>query len=284
MAQFVAEHYLNEFPGGAENIAQLVEQGQLNRKKLCSNVFQRIVLWVEHDSYDQLMMIALLASMPPAVVKKMSVVEVGQFPGTKWYIGLGQLPPQAIRSCWAGRRRVTESMRNCASGIWAALCTTTPDMLLRLIKTEADLHFPYIKPVLFRHLQQLPHRKRGLNLTQTLALEALAAQGGERMNLSALFADYQRREPLPFLGDLMFWAMIKPLTEGDVPLITCQAMPETQFSDYLLGITEHGRHCLSGRIRWRLQDGYVGGIRVSEQQGWCWDHLDTATLQAYQRS
>src|SRR4026207_751544 len=69
--------------------------------------YDRVVIWTEHDSHDQLSLIRCLAhyarTRPPRVLE---LISVNHFPGSRRFIGLGQLPPEAIwlRSEW--RRRL----------------------------------------------------------------------------------------------------------------------------------------------------------------------------------
>jgi len=60
--------------------------------------YERIVFWFEHDSYDQLILARLLAHFAShELPKTLEMVSVNHYPGTVRFIGLGQLPPEAIR-------------------------------------------------------------------------------------------------------------------------------------------------------------------------------------------
>ena len=61
--------------------------------------YERVVIWSEPDCYDQLVLVRLLAHYaieprPPRV----ELINVGDFPGATRFIGLGQLPPEALRA------------------------------------------------------------------------------------------------------------------------------------------------------------------------------------------
>ena len=63
--------------------------------------YERVVLWMEHDSWDQLVLVPLLAHY--ANGKRPRVLELiaaDEFPGSQRYIGLGQLPSEALRLLW----------------------------------------------------------------------------------------------------------------------------------------------------------------------------------------
>src|SRR5262249_40869976 len=55
--------------------------------------YERVVIWMEHDSYDQLVLARLLAHY--ATAKRPSTLEliaVDEFPGGQRFLGIGQLP------------------------------------------------------------------------------------------------------------------------------------------------------------------------------------------------
>lgn len=285
-AQYVVDNYLSEMPSAIADVNQVIKSEQANHAQLLSTEFERIVLWVEHDNYDQLMMVYLLAHLPGHQLERTEIIEVNQFPGDQRYIGLGQLPPQALRSFWQHRRKTTPKMREYALQTWHSLCATDPSALLALLSGPIDKHFPDIKPVLQRHLQELPHATTGLSLTCSLALQTLMDLGclessGEKLTVKALFNEYQTREPLPFLGDLMFWALIKPLTQTRPTLIHLTTEHKENFADHELSLTEKGVRCLTGEFKWQSHDYWVGGIQISASSGWQWDHKQLESLTPY---
>jgi hypothetical protein len=75
--------------------------------------YERVVLWMEHDSWDQLVLGRLLAHY--ANGKRPRVLELiaaDEFPGSQRYIGLGQLPSEALRLLWPSRKPVTPAQLN----------------------------------------------------------------------------------------------------------------------------------------------------------------------------
>lgn len=226
-------------------------------------------------------MIYLLANLPRWSIAKIEIIEVNQFPGGSRYLGLGQLPSQAIRSCWHTRYKIKTIFQTRAQLIWQAMCDNNPSSLISLLTTDVDKSFLNIKPVLKRHLQELPHIITGLSLTQFLGLKVLMEQSDKNMSVEKLFAEYQQREPLPFLGDLMFWALIKPLTEGEFSLIKVTTEAPCNFTEIELSITEDGKRCLEGINKWEMCPHWVGGINISSSSGWYWDHQNLETILQY---
>ena len=70
--------------------------------------YERVVLWFEHDSYDQLILIRILSLFAQTgSPKKLEIIDLNHFPGSIKFWGLGQLPPEAIRMVWNRRQPVT---------------------------------------------------------------------------------------------------------------------------------------------------------------------------------
>jgi hypothetical protein len=67
--------------------------------------YERVVLWFEHDSYDQLVLAYVLhhfwtiQSFP----KRLELICIDSFPGIERFVGLGQLSSEALRTLWEGR-------------------------------------------------------------------------------------------------------------------------------------------------------------------------------------
>jgi hypothetical protein len=77
------------------------EEARLRR---ASRDFERVVLWFEHDRFDQFVLLRCLAwfaqyGAPP----RLELVSTNDFPGNKRFLGLGQLPPEALRILWTKR-------------------------------------------------------------------------------------------------------------------------------------------------------------------------------------
>jgi hypothetical protein len=114
-----------------------------------------------------------------------------------------------------------------------------------------------------------------LSLTQTLALEVLNNEN-EPITASSWFLKYQKIEPLPFLGNVMFYALLQALTKGHSPLIKL-INQQSPWGEHLVSITERGKACLFSDSVY-IQDYWVGGIHCQKAEQWQWDHNQTDTL------
>ncbi|MFV1851398.1 MAG: DUF1835 domain-containing protein [Thalassospira sp.] len=262
-AKFIAEDYLIA-PNDALARAKR-EYGALTTL----GDFDHVVLWFEHDSYDQLILAFLMdffnAIRPNTTIE---VISVGEVPGIDRFIGLGQLSPELLIWCWESHRRpLTDAMLEFGSKAWHAIRSPDPKSLETFITsaqgTTAPL--PHMIKALERHHAELPDPKTGLGLTQKITLQILKDHGP--ITAGKVFGHLMRSyDPLPFLGDLMFWADIKGMMQCHEPLLTITPNPENPiWAERILALTETGDDTLTGNrnfldnftgIRW------VGGVRV----------------------
>ncbi len=247
--------------------------------------FERVVLWFEHDSHDQLILARILAELAdlPAHVD-LSLICIDSFPGIARFLGLGQLGPAQLRGLWPHRQPVTAEQIDLGCAVWAALQEPSPLGLHALAKRGTP-ELPQMAGALLRHLQELPWTVDGLSLTQRLALQALA--GGSRSGAAIFRELHNRTEPLPFLGDQMFWHLLADMQcAARPPFAAAVKQPDSDrgiaWPRRILGLTASGRALLDGGTDWLRcgpPDRWVGGVLIqgtmaggpARQWRWCPD-------------
>lgn len=241
--------------------------------------YERVVLWMEHDSYDQLVLIRCLALFaeagPPRVLE---LVTTNRFPGSTRFIGLGQLPPEALRLLWSKRRPVNAAELELGARAFKALAAEDPRALAAIARSGTPA-LPYLGPALLRHLRELPSCRNGLGLTEELILEMLDEtphRVGDAFQL--LNAE---REPLPWLGDLGFMQILDCMGQasGKVFLRTPDDTSGHAARDRL-SITDLGRAVLRGDQDWLAlmpPSRWVGGVRVVPGES-CWRWNESARM------
>ncbi|WP_216825462.1 DUF1835 domain-containing protein [Kiloniella sp. EL199] len=228
--------------------------------------YDQVVLWFEHDSYDQLILAFLLNHLSSLVSHpKLEIICIDRVPGVSDFIGLGQLAPEMLIWLWENRRSsITDQQLSLGKKIWKAIQQKTPDDLKNIIH-EGVPELPFIAQALARHLKELPSDNGGLGLTQHLTLRILNDKGP--LKGKDLFAVLmQEYEPLPYLGDLMYWHELVNLAKTNV-IEYEQTSPRKPWPERKINITTLGQHVFSGKIS--LADlspaqRWVGGIKVYE--------------------
>ena len=225
----------------------------------------RAVLWCEADAYDQLFLIAVLARLerPPA---KLELIEIDRVPGVDRFIGIGQLAPAVLAWLWPRRRPIDTPALELARNAWRAYRASSPEAWADIAhgKTPA---LPFLAPALRRQLQELPSLRDGLSLTERLVLQTIDEH--DRPAFGQVYAELnEHREPLPFLGDLMFHALVRPLIDAAEPLIV-ESEAQRDWPRRPLELTTLGRRVLAGERYWidhASHERWIGGVRIEPRQ------------------
>ncbi|WP_413738615.1 DUF1835 domain-containing protein [Sodalis sp. RH21] len=221
----------------------------------------RHVLWCEADAYDQLFLIRALAGLE-SLPAKLELIEVDRIPGVRRFKGIGQLAPDVLAWLWPQRRLIDEETVQLARQAWSAYCAASPIKLANLAHSPQKC-LPFLAPALLRQLQELPGIRDGLSLTERLSLQLVDEAGPA--TFGTVFAELMdKREPLPFLGDLMFYAVMRPFIDSPTPLlIESDAHPD--WPKRTLKLTPLGHNVLSGKVYWpdlAPQERWVGGVCI----------------------
>ncbi|MDR6712875.1 hypothetical protein J2W83_002477 [Pseudomonas hunanensis] len=229
------------------------------------------VLWCEADAYDQLFLIRVLAELKE-VPANLSLIEIDQVPGVQRFLGIGQLAPELLAWLWPQRKPVTAAMLRLARDAWAAYRAPSPQAFAALAHARHDA-LPLLGPALLRQLQELPGSVDGLSLTERLTLQILRDRGPMPMG-KAFDVLMMEREPLPYLGDLMFHALLRPLIDAARPLIAEDAS-QREWPQRTISLTAEGERVLAG-LAYGLeligQERWVGGVRLQPGQAhWALD-------------
>jgi len=233
--------------------------------------YERIVLWFEHDSYDQLILARILATLFEHGDNANAVVElicIGTYPGMHPFHGLGELSHVALRGLWAARRVVTPDDYALGTAVWGALRQPDPRALAAIAQGGTPA-VPWMAGAVGRHLMELPWRHDGLSLTQRQLLKAVRAGA---LRCGALFRALIAADPLPFLGDAMVWWEIRELAAAGAVRLQPNDEPWSQRG---VTMTAQGNALLDGHADWIEVGGrerWVGGVPCGAvHPAWRWD-------------
>jgi hypothetical protein len=209
------------------------------------------VLWFEHDLYDQLQLIQILATLATQPETTAELISISKFAGIEPFHGLGQLSPVQLASLWPIRRRVTATQLALGARAWKAFCSSDP-LALRALAGSDTSPLPYLHDALVRHLEEFPTPPDGLSRTERQILQAVA--DGHR-TFDAIFRANQERETAPFMGDTVVRLRLDALTNARTPLLTHE--PVT--------LTPTGQRVLAGEVDARKLNGidrWLGGVHL----------------------
>jgi redox-sensitive transcriptional activator SoxR len=239
----------------------------------------QVVLWFEHDLYDQLQLLDVLA-LARSAEGEPELIVIGSFPGKPSFAGLGELTATELETLWPLRRGATPPLLDEATTVWAALQEPEPAALAEWA-TRGSAELPFLAPALQRLLEELPSPVDGLSGTERRALQAVAAGAHTP---PAAFVAAQRLEAAPFLGDAWFYRALSELGQGESRLLEqddgTELPPPPPLSDsqlfvrLRLRLTPNGEAALRGeadRVELLGIDRWIGGTHVTADNAWRWD-------------
>lgn len=213
--------------------------------------FDRVLLWFEHDLWDQAVLIrvlSLLAGRAPLEGRLLLMPADGR----RAFV---HLPPEEL----ALLEPAPLTLRQIETGAeaWAAFAAPDPTGLDRL--TRRALALPHLAAAMRRHLQDLPWRSDGLALTERQVLQAVAAGASDP---GAVFAAQQAADPVFPATDLILRDVHHRLSQGPRRLVT----PETPWR-----LTPQGEAVLAGQARHRPAPRLHAGVTIRPDAPWMWD-------------
>jgi Domain of unknown function (DUF1835) len=286
-ASFLAQH------GGGnrdEILSALERRDRLFAEALATR--RLIVLWFEHDLFDQLQLLQVLAQADEVGVEtaRLGLINIGSFEGKPDFTGLGELDPPELESLWPLRRPVLAEQAKLARAGWAAVRDPDPSAIERFLDRDTSA-LPFLAPALRRFLQQLPDTVSGLSRSERQLLELL--DDGPLAPWEVFFRS-QELEEAPFEGDVWMWERLAALGTGEHALVASEhggpppplpASPREAhaFAATQLTITETGRDVLAGRadlVKILGIDRWVGGTHLRPGYVPRWDRAQSAVTLA----
>jgi len=291
--QFIVDQYCPHIPElKPEQAGDDFRREEMRLRQLPDD-YQRIVLWFEHDAFDQLCFAYIAQHLSRAKLKGvvLELVQVENYPGVERFVGLGQLSaqPQNLALLWNKRRPLTVRDINIGCRIWHP----SPAELWTLTQ-EKNSPLPIMQAAVLRMLQELPWKTDGLSLTQRLTLQLVQREQGQEQKQEQdqgstggvgrrrLFCFLTAEtEPQPYLGDLMFFSVLDELCQARAPaLVLLESEVVSKDVKQIEAnkryrLTSAGQQLLAQQINWRdcgPQVRWLGGVEIhGSGQAWCWD-------------
>lgn len=231
----------------------------------------RIELWFEHDLYDQLQLIQVLAVLSGYDrFKGVFLVQADDY--------LGMMTAEDLRALEPSARAVTKEQFAAATRAWNAFTAASPDGLAAIASDPSPL--PHLPAALRRLLAELPALDSGLSLTEERILLALSS--GPR-RIGRLFKAIQDAEEARFLGDASFFRRLDDLGFCAAPLVAglpfrsqgCANGSDDPkyraFAQSELSLTRAGQAALAGTLDHARENGidrWLGGTHLTPDNLW----------------
>src|SRR5262245_48923420 len=202
-----------------------------------------LILWYEHDLFDQLALIRLLARLARrGLPQALTIVSIDRHPEIPNFLGFGQLKPEQLAELWPRRTPLSRDAIDEAITSWIAITAPDPRALPFLAKRIKAL--PFLAGAIERQLEEFPDPTSGLSRTERQVLAAVAR--GEATARAIVEATQAIDPRYPITDVVLFWTLhtlgrcgfIDGAPEGTVNAAALAALR--------VGVTVRGREALAG--------------------------------------
>ncbi len=226
--------------------------------------FPEVVLWFEHDLYDQLQLVQILARLSDGR-SNVSLVQQRRF--------IGPAGTDELKADFKTRAPASQAQYGSATMAWAAFRSSTPAAVEAFLASGRTEPLPFLAPALRRWCRTFPDPDRGLAFTERRTLDLLASGVDTPKKL---FDRTSGEEEAAFRGDASYWILLAGLSAGERPLLLTEAgaaLDPNAMGDGRLVLTDDGRAVLDGvldRIETSGIDAWRGGVHLTTDHHWRW--------------
>ena len=236
--------------------------------------YDELVLWYEHDLFDQLNLLQLLTYLHGRGLDaaNVSLICIGSYPGRPEFKGLGELTPRELAPLLDERQPVTLAQYTLAADAWEAFRAPSPTAIEEVLRSDTSA-LPFLAAALRRFLEDYPWTTDGLSRTERRLLQL--AQ--DPIDLWAGFPKMHEGETAYYVADGSLGDIATDLSSTTPPLLTLDAVarPNDVLPRGTVASTPFGRDVLNrqaDRITRCGIDRWMGGVHLQGSGPlWRWD-------------
>lgn len=263
-----AEHFAADSGMPADSLLAMVRGWHAGLAR--ATQFDEVVFWLEHDLFDQLILIRHLhwLSTLEAARTTFSLICIGSFPGVLPFHGLGQLTSEQLATLLPQRAGVTPEQLALGREAWSLFRGSDPLPLVEWAARDLPA-LPFVPGALRRHFEDYPSVANGLSRSERQILAAL--RSGEQ-TFSELFVACQRMEERVYMGDSIFWSIVRRLANGRNPLVKVTGASGAAITPSIrVASTTLGEVVLDGaadHVDLNGIDRWMGGVHLTTSRLW----------------
>ncbi len=241
--------------------------------------YSKVLLWFEHDLYDQLQILQILDwfSQHPSAKTQLAIICTDRY--------LGTLSSNEIGGMSKYEEPISKEQLTLSKRAWAAFRSPSPEMWYELLRTDTSV-LPFLEGAILRTLEEYPHCSNGLSRTAQQALKILSQGEASPDNVFRLYQDTEERR---FMGDASFCSVLNGLINSVPALIAASSdnkIISNPSPEQKLTITAAGVDVLKGKRNWldmRQTDRWIGGVHLTADNMWCWNPASGKLIQGSPR-
>jgi len=217
-----------------------------------------VLLWFEHDLYDQLQLVQVLDWVAAATRRphRLTLICRAAYVANE--------PADSLHAAFEAREEVRAAALRLARRAWTAFRAPNPRALAGLL-TEDGGELPFLAAAVRRFLEEYPGSGDGLARSERQALIAVRSNPG--VTARDLFASAVVREEPAYLGDSSFFRYLEALRQDPYPLLA-------ENGSGALHLSRAGEDVLDrrvDRVRLRGLERWYGGVRMTGGNVWRWN-------------
>ena len=273
------------------------------------NLYDEIILFFEHDLYDQLQLAEICHRLLeyPAQLPPISIICINNHHEIPYFHGLGQLSIPMLEALYSAHKHKLSNLQlKAGQAVWHALVASDPIQLSKMAQ-EPVLGWPFMQSALQRYCREYPAKETGLTLTQTYLLMTLLKapdelpalehhlkrleQSGQLQGTTSaeqryyeilmgpatfrrIFHHLQQLEEAPFMGNLSVKSELQQLIMASVPYVSGTEIKRQDGStETEFSLTHEGAEALQGLRHWLDGNNYNcwrGAVNISHENAWEW--------------
>ena len=240
-----------------------------------------VVLWFEHDLFDQTMLSFLLNWFSKQSLNgvRLNLLCIGTFPGIDPFLGLGQLSVEQLKTLVGTWRPVGQEELEIGKKAWEAYTSPDPHKIVKFLQEDTSA-LPFVQEAFKFHLSRFPSIYNGLGKVEQTTLAHLHNSPAYAWDL---FHQTGLQEIWYGMGDLQYWGILKRMCQAPYPLIQIEGASLasfdnndiSQFHNSRFSLTDIGRRILTGEGDWVAMNGvdqWLGGCHLQGHRiPWRWD-------------
>jgi len=246
-----------------------IQKKFLERDKKLKKIdnYKDVILWFEHDLYDQLQLIQILDWIN------------NNKPENNFYLicedqYIGESSSQLLSKNYSVKEPLQKKAIKLGSKIWKAFCSKNPKELEKIMELNTNW-LPFIKFAVKRLLQEFPDEYKGLSRSELQILEIVEEKGKTPVEI---FKSFLVMENPKYHGDWIVFSYIHQLCNADYPLLkysngTKNFPPgnEKKYLEEIIELTPKGKEVLHGRknnLSVNGIDKWIGGVHLNRNNVW----------------
>jgi hypothetical protein len=262
--------YLEQTMGIPHN--EYMQSSERQEKTLADfNKYDEIILWFEHDLFDQTMLCYLLHwfSEQSLLNTKLSLLCIGKYPGIELFRGLGQLSLKQMETLSGTWKAIGAEELDLGQAFWRSYTSSDPRLLQQLLNKDTSV-LPFAHDAFRLHLSRFPSTNNGLGIVEQTTLEMIHTGVSSPYKLFEHVGDKLHTLGM---GDLQYWHILMRMSQEPYPLLQIrgsQVFPAYNeslklFQNCEVVFTQFGQNVMGGNEDWIEKKGideWYGGVHL----------------------